>query len=543
VIPDLTDDELAQVLPRLEPRDQAALLRQRARDLAFFTALLFPERVDLAFSPVHRAFLSDPKAPYSERTAQILRADIAPRGSAKSTIKSFADVLHDVAYGLEVCIHIYSTGYRLAEALVKDIYDVLTQKERYPLFHRIYGPIQVSGTQTYFSVTTPATGPLGCGVAAMSFGGDARGYKHAGKRPSKIILDDTVNPKHVRNPEQRELQEHFLQKDILKAGSRYTIFNLVGTIQHPDDLVARRKTSPQWRVRQWQNLIAWPANTALWDECRALWADLNNPDRLDAARAFYEAHRAEMDAGAEVLWPEGRPLFDLMCDFWASPASFWSEDQNTPRDPKASLFDLDRIVRCRWDGRNTIHTKQGPVSLSDCRVALWLDPSKGEKKSDYPALAAVAHKPTRGGGRGYLYAFYVSLLRQQPSAQHEALFGLWERLASHRPRVGYDETGTQGLLSEALQRLRTERKAKGLPYQIDLVPHTLTGDKVARISLLEPDLHNGWLQIDEAAPAEVWDELRDHPHAQHDDGLDAIERATWLACGGGMGELQSGYLR
>jgi len=236
-------------------------------------------------------------------------------------------------------------------------------------------------------------------------------------------------------------------------------------------------------------------------------------------------------------------LFDLMSDHWASPASFWSEDQNTPRNPEASIFDLDRIVRCRWDGRNTIHTKQGEVRLTDCRVALWLDPSKGGEKSDYPAIAAVAHRPVKGGGRGYLYAFYVSLLRQQPSAQHGALFALWERLAYLKPRVGYDETGTQGLLTESLHRLRDERRAKGLPYQIDLVPHTLTGDKKARISLMEPDLHNGWLQIDEAVPGEVTEELRDHPHAQHDDALDAIERATWLACGGGIGELTSAYLR
>ncbi len=521
------------------PEARAQVLYARCRtDRRLFARTFFAERFDLDWSPVQEAFLAEQIPPWRERTHQSRRRWVAPRGSAKSSVKSFLEPLHDVLYGREVCIHVYSTGYRLAESLVKDLHAVLSDPS--PLLKSVFGEVEITGSQTNFVAHVAGGEVLGTAVVAMSFGGDARGYKHAGKRPSKFILDDTVNPKHIKNPDQRAAQWSFLQKDIGRAGWSYSAYELVGTIQHPDDLVARLLRAPDWTGRIWRNLIAWPARMDLWEKCRLLWADLTSPDRMAQARAFYEANRAEMDLGAQVLWPQGRSLWELMLTWWASPSAFYSEDQNNPRDSEAALFDLEKIRRCRYDrAAAAITTSQGRiVPLSACRIAIWLDPSGGSQKarrSDYPAIAVLAlWKPpesSASASTGVCFVLTVEITRRQPTGQHEALWRHWERLAAFRPKVGADETGTQHLLGEAFTRIQEERRRRGLAWQMPVQTYTLSEEKTGRIASLEPGLHNGWIELADDLPGEVLDQIRDFPNAAFDDALDAIERAHWLLTG------------
>jgi len=516
--------EFAAKILRLDPSARRIALRARFRyDRRGFLRYCFPERYDLAWSPVHEAFLDDEAVGWRERTHQDKDLDIAPRGSAKTSIKSFGDLAHRIVYGLEVSILVFSTGYQLAEAIVKDLHQVFSDTSGEGGLAEIYGPFSVGGTQTRFVVQVPGGEPLGTQVAAMSFGGTVRGHKHEGRRPSLFVLDDTVNPKHLKKPEMRDKTWKFLNADILKAGFGYSQWRMVGTLQHRDDLVGRAAASPGWRTRRWKNLISWPADMALWDRARTLWANLADPDRIETARAFYAEHREAMDRGAEVLWPAGRPLFDLMCAWWENPAAFWAEDQNEPRDPTASLFDLDRLRRCRFDGR-VIHTARGTeVPIEDCRVSMWLDPSEGGATSDRPAIAVLAKDPW-----GYRYVIEAEGTRHAPSAQHEALWRLWERHAARRPLVGMDETGTQGLLGEAFEREREDRRRMGRPWTMPIQAIKLTANKIERIASMEPDISHGWLEFDVALPGGVVEELGDFPNGATDDYLDAIEAADAL---------------
>lgn len=512
--------------------EKPAVLRARCRtDRALFCRVFFAEHFEKDWSPVHLEFLTTPKVSWRERSATVKRCRVAPRGSAKSTLKSFAELAHDICYGLEVCILVFSTGFQLSEDLVKDLYRVFSHPEAAPELHQVYGPFRVSGSQTQFSVQVPGGERLGTQVAAKSFGsGATRGHRYQGRRPSKVVLDDTVNAKHVRNPDQRQESWKYLNSDILKAGTRGTLYELVGTIQHPDDLVARVAASPGWDTKTWKNLIRWPTNMALWEQVRQRWADRSNPHRLEDARQWMEAHRQELAAGAEVLWAEGRSLWELMQAFWEAPASFWAEDQNQPRDVDACLFDLERVRTCRYDpGTQTITTSRGTViPLSACTVALWLDPSSGADQRDYPALAVVAHHRLPQAKLGMSYVLHAELIRRQPSAQQEALWQLWERFAACRPKVGMDATGTQALLGEAFTRQQEERRKAGKAWQMPIHAYTLSENKQDRIGGLEPALANGWLELADDLPGEVLDQLRDFPNGAFDDGIDAIERAEWL---------------
>lgn len=522
-----------------DDRTRCAVLYARCRsDKRLFARTFFPERFGLNWSPVQEHFLSTGLPPWRERASQTKRRWVAPRGSAKSSIKSFLEPLHDILYGREVCIHVYSTGYRLAEMLVKDLHAILVEPPA--LLAAVYGHPQISGTQTNFVARVSGGEPLGTAVVAMSFGGDARGYKHAGKRPSKFILDDTVNPKHLKNPDKREEQWAFLQKDIGRAGWSYSCVELVGTIQHPDDLVARLLKAPDWSGEVWKNLISWPKNMALWEKCREIWANLTNPARLEEAANFYQTHKAELQEGAQVLWPEGRSLWELMMTFWGSPGAFWSEDQNQPRGAGAAIFDLERARKCKVDlASGTVITSRGiTIRLTDCRTAIWLDPSSGKERADYPALALVARwhpahasgSPANGPG-GLSLVLSVEMMRRQPSAQQAAIWSLWERVANLRPKVGVDETGAQALIGESFARQREERRRSGKAYQMPIQGYTLHQNKEDRISSLEPDVHNGWIEFADDLPGEFWEQLRDFPNGAFDDGIDAVERALWLLTG------------
>ena len=99
--------------------DDAMWMRCR-EDRALFCAAFFPDRFPAPFNLMHRDFLSRPKVCWTERKSKRQEADAAPRGGAKSTLRSYAELLHDVVYGLEAYVAVISTTYDLAEDLVKD---------------------------------------------------------------------------------------------------------------------------------------------------------------------------------------------------------------------------------------------------------------------------------------------------------------------------------------------------------------------------------------------------------------------------------------
>ena len=71
------------------------------------------------------------------------------------------------------------------------------------------------------------------------------------------------------------------------------------------DRVLDRRKSPQWQGECTRLVNVWPTNERLWDEYRRIRDEsLRQGNEGREATEFYRQHRAEMDAGAEVAWPE-----------------------------------------------------------------------------------------------------------------------------------------------------------------------------------------------------------------------------------------------
>lgn len=522
-----------------EDAARAAMVARCERDRGLFNVVYFPERFDARFNALHHDFARRHAPPWHERKEPLLEADAAPRGAAKSTWSSFGELVHDAVYGRELYVVVVSTTRDLSNDLVKDLHQVFTEREAASeLWADFAGPagFRVSGTQTDFVVYVPGGDPRGVRFKAFSFGSTIRGTKHAGKRPTKILVDDGEHPERVRSPEQRAKTWEFLTKDILKAGKSYTRVRVVGTVLHMASMLADLLQAPNWKSTKWKAIQEWPERMDLWEECRKLWADLSDPARLDTARAFYDKHAEEMNRGAAVLWPEEQGLWKMMQEFWSDPAAFYSERQNEPRDPTKQIFDVDRFARCTFDGQLIREASGRLVDLRTCVVGIVLDPVPAKsQRGDFAAVVMMARDR-----EGYRYVLRCVLRRCAPSEQRAIVWDMWKQAgATDKVRVGVEGNGFQRMFDEDFERDREERREAGEVWSLDPTMIVSTTNKEDGIAALEPACVNGWLQFDEALPRELLDMFRDFPGASHDDGPDAIRlcdhlisdrafaRATW----------------
>lgn len=535
-----------------DPEDQREALRMRFRyDRAGFLKFCFPDVFYLPWNPYHLWALSQPKVGWQDgwtpeqgiARPTVRRAIAAPRGIAKTTL-SKGDLVHDIVYGLEGYILILSAGMGLSRGIAKHVRAMFLRKGS-PL-DELYGPFTVVGGVDAFTVQVQEREPIG--VLAKSFATEIRGANDEAVRPTKVVVDDGEKKREVNNPEQRQKWWDYLHEDILKVGPKEggLVTDWRGTVLHPESVLAQLLEAPGWESRRWQSIISWPERTDLWEQCSRIWGNLRLGDaREKAARAFYEANRAEMDRGAEVLDPVAEPLFALYQTIWSEGlASFLKEKQNEPVDPTRAIF--HEFQRCRVErdpksGEIVVIASDGMRRRrSELRFAARWDPAMGTPDGDYAAIAVVARDSVDNGEQGYGYVVDAWLRKGKPSEQAEAAWMLAEKWGLSR--IQLESNGFQSLVAEGWGRARRSRREAGQWWQtvIDEVPTTT--DKKGRIASLEPHVKLGWLQFAEHLPAEVFQQFRQFPSADHDDAPDAIH-AAWVTLGGVLPSMSQDRIR
>lgn len=522
-----------------------------------FARYCFPQVAYLPFNAFHNRILKRSKVHWRKRARNQSRAYAAPRGIAKSTLTKI-DVAHDICFGLERVIMVLSATRPDAWAWSKTVKGWFEDKDSD--LQRLYGPFVVKGGQEEFHIT----GPRGTvSIASRSFKSDVRGYNVNAIRPTRVIIDDGESRKEVDNPSIRRKWQNFIAEDVLKLGPRTggTLYDWLGTVLHPDSILNRilKRKAPNlgWRSEKFQALISWPDNPGMWERCREIYADLDATratvpegalaeyedlrvelDEVDAARLatsryFYETNREAMDAGAEVLDEHALPLFEIYIVIWDEglPAML-KELNNDPSDPSERIFDSRGFKRCEYDlDAGVIVSSSGKrILLSECDVATWLDPIPAESTgNDYASVAVVAkHRRTR-----QRFALTCSLEHISPAQQRArvwAAYDLYGRNSSFRRRLySYENNGFQKLMMGEPWVQEQERRARER-LSGDLMPvgYPSTENKIRRMSRLQPDTINGYLEFSQLIPDEVLEQFDELPGASHDDGPDAIERADWL---------------
>lgn len=353
-------------------------------------------------------------------------------------------------------------------------------------------------------------------MQARGVGGSIRGLTNRAERPSLIIVDDPNEDADAYSPTLRRRKLDWFNKAVMAVGGPDTNVVVLGTAIHREAIVCELRGGQQsgaWQTRTYRSVIAWPTRTDLWAEWERLFANLSDPGRAATARAFYDANRAEMDAGAEVLWPGREDLYALMVHRAAvGPSAFACEKQDVPGTDGATEWPPEYFD---WPG---LWFDQWPHGLV-CKLQS-LDPSKGAtaKPGDYQAHVLLAlHRD------GTLY--FDAEFRREPEWVGRAL----EIADRWRPLVLVAEgNNTMGLLMPEFNRRADELRKAGRGFPLTCVEKNHTAPKLARIRSLGGYFSRRQVRVRNTPGGRMLvDQWRDVPTGEYDDGPDAAATAVW----------------
>lgn len=327
----------------------------------------FAGRFPLPFGPDHLDLIGDLQRVITEGGQQ---AEAHPRGSGKTTICEVAAVWA-ILNGYRSFVVLIGASEDAANELLQNIKAEVESNDLlaadypeacYPVarlegIHNRAKGQRLDGKPTRIEwkdkrvilPTVPGAKCSGATVKVAGITGRIRGSSRmiGGRkvRPDLVIIDDPQTDESARSPIQNDTRERILSGAVLGlAGPTQRIAAIVPcTVIRPGDMADRildRGRHPEWHGRRCRLLRSMPGRLDLWDQYAELLRDglrKDPPDRA-AATAFYAAHRAEMDRGAEASWPARHDPDQLSALQYAmdlyliDPLTFWAEFQNEPRD-------------------------------------------------------------------------------------------------------------------------------------------------------------------------------------------------------------------
>lgn len=510
-------------LPEMVTERQACEFDQKR-----YAQRFFPDYCHAPFSRMHEDFftIAEDRLRSGERGWR--DATAAPRGGGKTTVKLNIQLSHAILYGFEHYILICSANADLAVDKVRGLRDLFTN--RMDLIEA-YGPMKTDHWRQNDFVTAN-----GCRVRAFTPKSASRGVLWLQWRPTLILLDDAEDDESVLTEYQRQQTAQWFNEKVAKLGDKDTNIDVIGTIIHPQSLLAGLLKNPGYTGRHYRAVEQFsqtPTSWELWEQWRQLVIQLDNPQRLADARAFYLAHETAMLEGTAVLWPAREDYYTLMLSrvIEGEPA-FAKEKQNQPEKDARRVFDSRQVGFCQVRQGEIVRANGSLVPWIDITdVAAYWDPTPDKDRvvgSDFAACAVVAKDR-----HGYTYLLDMYLKQEGSTDQQQSDIALmlyrWQV-----PLLGMESNNFQGLLKNSMrEKLQALATRQGSDWTCTLLPVANTRNKAARIATLEPLLHNHWLQLSTTLPSEFtsgefYRQLFDYipgVRGLHDDGPDALEGA------------------
>jgi len=345
-----------------------------ASDFRFFCDSYFPLTFHLPWSPDHLKVIG-------KIEQAVLRGGLfamaMPRGSGKTTICECA-CIWAVLNGHRdfVCLIGSDEGHAMdmleSVKMELDGNDLLLED-----FPEVVYPIQCldgianrcngqlyKGERTHIGWTAreivlptmPGSAASGAIIKVAGITGRIRGmkYKRADGhtvRPSLVVIDDPQTDESARSLSQCATREGILAGAILGlAGPGKKISGIMPcTVIRPSDMadnILSRDKHPEWNGQRTKMVYSFPQDEKRWQrygELRGESLRIHGDIRL--ATEYYAAEREEMDAGAEIAWPERFNHDELSAIQHAmnlrlqDEAAFFAEYQNEPLPEETSEGD------------------------------------------------------------------------------------------------------------------------------------------------------------------------------------------------------------
>lgn len=491
-----------------DPAERLARIQRANEDYEFFAHTYFPHYVKKSNSKLHE-YLYKRLPEIADSKVSETDAIAAPRGEAKSTLTTQIFILWCIVTGRKHYPIIGMDAFDQSAIMLEAIKAELEFNPRLAMdFPQCVG----QGRVWQAGVIVTANNVK---IEAVGSGKRIRGRRHGPYRPDLFVGDDLENDENVQSPLQRDKSESWIKKAVLKLGEAGEKFDtiLIGTILHYDSMLARFIKNPLWRGIKFRALIRYPDNMDLWDR----WEELLLNVGQEQAQTFYDAHKPEMEAGAEVSWPDARPLLALMLlRARDGHSSFDSELQNDPLSDDEAPF---AKVITFWVNR-----------LAEWRFYGAVDPSLGKAGAsrDPSALLVGGFNRTTG----VLDVVEASIKKRLPDRIIEDVISLEQE---YRCALWVVETVQfqEFFKTELIKRAA----ARGIPVPARGV--TPSTDKLLRIETLQPHMQNGLIRLHPSLHTLI-EQLRHFPKADHDDGPDALHM-LWMAATTGFnsGDIQS----
>lgn len=391
------------------PEVQNPEIKEQCRNnFRLFCETYFPNTFSLAWSEDHLKVID-------RIEACVLRGGLfalaMPRGSGKSSMCEVAGIW-SMLYGHRDFIGLIGATEGAAVEMMESIQTELETNE-YLMndFPEVCFPIrQLDGIanrcagQLYHGERTRITWTASEIVLPTIEGSDASGviirvagitgrvrgmkYKRADGetvRPSLVIVDDPQTTESAGSIEQTRKRVRILVSDVLGlAGPGKKIAGLMPCtiIRNGDmaDQILDRSVHPEWNGERTKMVYAFPSNMTLWEKYAEIRAEcLREKGDFSDATDFYRAHRAEMDAGAEVSWParfnydELSALQHAMNLKLTDEMAFQAEYQNEPMPDDVqedNLLSVDEICH-KLNG-----IPRGFVPMNCVRLTMFVDIQK-----------------------------------------------------------------------------------------------------------------------------------------------------------------------
>ncbi len=503
-------------------------------DVFLFARYFFPHYCRLPFSSLHRYIIHRYEKGITDDVLNRRGGNevvAAPRGYAKSTLKTLILPVHSILYAQERYIVIISATLKQAKQRLQNIKSELINNA---LLKSVYS----SELKARTVWTTKSINVNDIQVDVFSAGTELRGITYREVRPTLIIIDDGEDSEAVESPDQREKLMNWFNEVIENLGDTYTRVSVIGTVLHRESLLENMLHRPDFSARRFVAVKSFATHHTLWEQWRRLYTDLKDSNRMNTARAFYDQHKTAMNEGVKVLWRQKEDYYELMCQLTTrGRRAFFKEKQNEPRSVEHRIFDPDSfvyfsldkgVIMVKNDREGASETTRArKVDVSELKMVGFLDSALGasgrSRTSDFAAIATV------GVDRfGYYYLVDMWLERAVPTKQVRRIFELHERW--NYSLFGIEANCFQSLLMLPIEEERKRLKGEGrIHWRLHVEPVTHRENKIARITRLEPFIANKWLLFNERLCAGFIDQCRDFPQSSHDDGLDALEGALGLA--------------
>ncbi|WP_255435324.1 phage terminase large subunit [Rhodoferax sp. BLA1] len=372
------------------PTDPEASQARRERamlDYQFFCQTYFPHYVPTPHFSLFQQFIFERLPKVIDGAADGREVHQAPRGEAKSTYETQLGSLwcicranwldkHGSKHGIakKARKHLIGIVMNTEEQAAEMLESIKAELDSNPRLAQDF-PEAVGQGRVWQATTVLTANNIKLRIGGT--GKKLRGMKHGPYRPDLIFLDDLENDEQVKQPAQRTKTQNFVLSAVLGLAPPQGGMDVFwpGTSLHYDAAINRVSRAPGWRRRVFKAIMQWPDDMALWERWEALYTSTGTDEEKvefeAAAKAFYEANKAAMDAGAVVSWPQVRPLYRLMCIRATNHDSFNQEYQNEAGNDDSAPFKTLHF----WIDRRADWLFFGAIDPSMGKQAKSRDPS------------------------------------------------------------------------------------------------------------------------------------------------------------------------